>query len=66
MLRLNPNVRAMDRLNENWPANDRINVEENYEVEIWAKQFGLSPERLRELVRQVGPSITAVENYLKQ
>lgn len=56
----------MDRLNENWPANDRINVEENYEVEIWARQFGLSPERLRELVKQVGPSITAVENYLKQ
>ena len=56
----------MEMLNGIWPANDRINVEENYEVEIWAKEFGLSPERLRELITLVGPSAIAVKSYLNQ
>ena len=58
--------RSMKMLNGIWAANDRINVEENYEVEIWAKEFGLSPERLREVITLVGPSAIAVKNYLNQ
>ena len=58
--------RSMEMLNGIWSANDRINVEENYEVEIWAKEFGLSPERLREVITLVGPSAKAVRNYLNQ
>ncbi|TDO22888.1 DUF3606 domain-containing protein [Pedobacter duraquae] len=54
----------MERLKDNWPGTDRINVAENYEVEIWAKRFDLSPERLRELVTLVGPSVSAVKIFL--
>ncbi|MGD0443500.1 MAG: DUF3606 domain-containing protein [Edaphobacter sp.] len=32
----------------------RININENYEVEYWSKDLGISPDRLRELVAKYG------------
>ncbi|EDM35335.1 hypothetical protein PBAL39_13922, partial [Pedobacter sp. BAL39] len=31
-----------------------INVNENYEVEFWAKKFNVSPQRLREIIKVTG------------
>ena len=33
---------------------DRININEYYEVEYWAKQFGLQPEVFKNLVKEAG------------
>jgi len=48
------------------PDRDRINLTENYEVEYWAKRFGITPERLREVVKTAGTSVKDVENYLNK
>ena len=32
----------------------RINIQEDYEVEYWSKEFGISPSRLRDLVAKHG------------
>jgi hypothetical protein len=32
----------------------RININEDYEVEYWSKEFGISPAKLRELVSKHG------------
>lgn len=34
--------------------NDKININEYYEVEYWSKQFGLHPQVFKELVRKAG------------
>ena len=46
-------------------GNLRINVDEIYEVRHWAKQLGVSIERLRAAIEQVGPLVDAVRQYLK-
>ena len=43
---------------------DRINVSQQYELRNWWKKFGVSHDRLRELVRQHGPMGTDVERAL--
>ncbi len=43
-----------------------INVAEYYEVEHWANQFGISPERLKTAVKAVGVSVEEIANYLKK
>jgi hypothetical protein len=44
-----------DNKNNRGPADrNRINIHESYEVEYWSKEFGVSPERLRELVSKHG------------
>jgi hypothetical protein len=32
----------------------RINVHESYELEYWSKDLGVTPEKLRELVKEHG------------
>jgi len=32
----------------------RINVQEDYEVQYWSKEFGISPAKLKELVATHG------------
>lgn len=45
--------------------NDRININEYYEVEYWSKQFGLHPEVFKELVKKAGTnSAEALRSYL--
>ena len=46
-------------------ANIRINVDEAYEVKHWARQLGVSVERLRAAITQVGPLVDAVCLHVK-
>lgn len=46
------------------PDRDRINVNEDYEVQYWTKALGVSEERLREAVKTVGPTAAAVRAHL--
>ena len=56
-----------DNLKDRGPADrSRINVNEDYEARYWAKHFGVSEERLRELVQQHGVSVAAVERALSR
>ena len=43
----------------------RIALGEDYEVRYWTDKFGVSLERLKEAVKAVGNSASAVEQYLK-
>jgi hypothetical protein len=46
-------------------ANIRINVDEAYEVKHWAKQLGVSIERLQAVIAQAGPLVRAICLHLK-
>ncbi len=48
------------------PDRDRISLSEDYEVQDWSKKYGVTPEQLREAVKQVGPMASDVEAYLKK
>jgi hypothetical protein len=48
------------------PDRDLINTSENYEVEYWAKKFGISIEQLKAAVKAAGNSAAAVEKHLKK
>ena len=43
----------------------RINVHEDYEVQYWSKEFGVTPEQLIRAVTQVGASADRVRQHLK-
>lgn len=43
----------------------RVNVNEHYELRYWTERFNVSEERLKNIVGKVGPSVKAVEEYLK-
>lgn len=46
---------------------DRININEYYEVEYWSKQFGLQPEVFKNLVKETNiTSAEALRAYLHQ
>lgn len=42
----------------------KINVHEDWELEYWSKELGVSKDRLREAVKAVGTSAAAVRRYL--
>jgi hypothetical protein len=44
----------------------RINVNEEWEVRYWTEALGVTKERLTELVKEVGPSVTAVRSRLEK
>jgi Protein of unknown function (DUF3606) len=44
----------------------RINLAENDERRYWAEKFGVSEERLRETVQQVGAATEAVRSELEK
>ena len=44
----------------------RINVHQDHEVQYWSHQLGITPEQLRQAVRAVGPTASAVGTYLHQ
>ena len=48
------------------PDRDRINVNEDYEVQYWTKELGISAARLREVVKAAGTSAKAVREYLNK
>ncbi len=43
---------------------DRINAQEDYELEYRAKEWGVSKERIREAVQKVGPMVEDVKRHL--
>ena len=44
----------------------RINVHEEYELRDWSSQLGVSPERLKELVKKHGPMAADIRKALGQ
>lgn len=43
----------------------RVNVNEDYEMDYWTERFNVSRDELRKAVSEVGPSVTAIEEFLK-
>lgn len=48
------------------PDQDRINVNEDYELQYWSEKFNVSRDRLKEAVKAVGTSAKAVQEYLNK
>jgi len=46
------------------PDRDRINVNEDYELQYWTKALGVSADELREALKAVGPTSNAVREHL--
>jgi hypothetical protein len=46
-------------------ANIRINVGEVYEVTHWARQFGVTDRQLLDAIKEAGPLVDGVRQYLK-
>lgn len=42
----------------------RINVHEEWEVRYWTQELGVSKEKLAEIVKEVGPSVSAVRKRI--
>jgi hypothetical protein len=53
-----------DKKNTGSPDRDRINVNEDYEVQYWTKTLGVTPTQLKEAVKAVGPTSAAVRKHL--
>lgn len=53
-----------DRKNTGSPDRDRINVNEDYELQYWTKALGVSADELRAAVKAVGPTAAAVRKHL--
>lgn len=57
---------ADDKSKSGGPDRDRVNVHEDYELRDWSKKFGVTPEKLKEAVKKVGPMVKDVEKELQQ
>ena len=55
-----------DKNNRGGQDRSRVSTSEDYELDYWTKKFGVSRDRLREAVKQVGNSAAAVEEYLNK
>ncbi|MDB5337512.1 MAG: hypothetical protein JWN70_3131 [Planctomycetaceae bacterium] len=53
-----------DKKNRGEPDRSRINMNEPYEAQYWSKKFGMTPEKLREVVQRVGTSPAEVGKVL--
>ena len=47
------------------PDRSRINVNQEHEVRYWTKELGVSEERLRSTVAEVGTCAVEVREYLR-
>ncbi|NID06023.1 DUF3606 domain-containing protein [Luteibacter jiangsuensis] len=57
---------ADDKSNRGQADRDRINVNEDYEVRYWTKEFGISEDTLRDAVKRVGPMVDDVRAELRR
>lgn len=48
------------------PDSKTINLNEDYEVTYWTKEFNVSQDELKNAVDAVGKSVDAVRKYLKK
>jgi hypothetical protein len=55
-----------DKQNTGSPDKDRINVNEDYELQYWSEKFGVSKDRIKQAVKAVGTSVNAVQKYLNK
>lgn len=55
---------ADDKSKTGSPDRDRINLNEDYEVQYWTKALQITPEKLRSVVEDVGNSADAVREHL--
>ena len=53
-----------DKKNTGSPDRDRINVNEDYELQYWTKALGVSADEPRAAVKAVGPTAAAVRKHL--
>ncbi|AWT14211.1 DUF3606 domain-containing protein [Stenotrophomonas maltophilia] len=53
-----------DKKNTGSPDRDRINVNEDYELQYWTKALGVSADEFRAAVKAVGPTSAAVRKHL--
>ncbi|NII53656.1 DUF3606 domain-containing protein [Luteibacter sp. SG786] len=57
---------ADDKSNRGQADRSRINVNEDYEVRYWTKEFGISEDALRDAVKRVGPMVDDVRAELRR
>ena len=56
-----------DNLKKRHPQDgDRIHVTQEWELDYWSKEFGITPEELIAAVSAVGDSADAVKKYIKK
>jgi hypothetical protein len=55
-----------DKSKRGSPDRDRIDVHDPNEVRNWSKSLGVSPEKLKEAVAQVGTSASKVREHLRR
>jgi uncharacterized protein DUF3606 len=55
---------ADDKSNTGSPDRDRINMNEDYEVQYWTKELGITADQLRDAIKAVGPTADAVRSHL--
>jgi hypothetical protein len=53
-----------DKSKTGGPDRERINVNEDYELQYWTKALGVSADVVREAVKAVGPTAAAVRQHL--
>ena len=63
-LQLEEDSKMDDLKNKGAQDRARINVNEEHELRYWTDTLGISEQRLRELVKEVGPSADAVRAQL--
>ncbi|QGY03846.1 DUF3606 domain-containing protein [Methylobacterium mesophilicum SR1.6/6] len=57
----------IDNLRRREPEDkSKINVHEDWELEYWARRFGVTKERIKDAVRQVGVQTKDVAEFLGQ
>jgi hypothetical protein len=63
---INPISYMDNKKNTGAPDRERINVNEDYELQYWTKKFNVNPEELKKAVKAVGTSVKDVENFFKK
>ena len=48
------------------PDDQRINVEQDHELNYWSKELGVSRDELRRAVEQAGPMVRDVRRHLSR
>jgi len=48
------------------PDRDKINVNEDYELQYWSEKFSVSHQELKDAVKSAGTSVEKVKGYLKK
>jgi hypothetical protein len=55
-----------DKSNRGKQDRVRINIHEDFEVSYWSKELGVTPEQLKEMVEQLGPSADTIRQAVKR